>query len=247
MNIMAHWTGQTLRCIEWAHCFPKGWDLPLSVWFLQALQTLMFSLTMALRVTGCFTQFTEVSITGITSWALLTCASPLGDMAAPDIRLQIHCKSYPFGQQRKTLMCTRVFFISVSLEWSVSFYCHPLTSVFFPISLIQLCLSLCLTRAFSLPLFLFLRMISRELTSTTSLPLFVRKSGPELTSVLIFLYFMCEAPATAWLDEWCVGLCPGSDPVKHRLLKQSSQTYPLRQKSGPSLPLLTVLCSCVCC
>ena len=39
----------------------------------------------------------------------------------------------------------------------------------------------------------------------------VRKIGPELMSVPAFLYFMWYT-ATAWLDEWCVGLCPGSKP-----------------------------------
>ena len=39
---------------------------------------------------------------------------------------------------------------------------------------------------------------------------FLRKAGPELTSVPIFLHFICGTPVTAWLDEWCVGPCPGS-------------------------------------
>ena len=49
----------------------------------------------------------------------------------------------------------------------------------------------------------------------------VRKIGPELTSVPIFLYFVCGAPATAlqhglipataWLDKQCVGPCLGSE------------------------------------
>ena len=30
----------------------------------------------------------------------------------------------------------------------------------------------------------------------------MRKIGPELTSVPIFLYFMWDA-TTVWLDEWC--------------------------------------------
>ena len=30
-----------------------------------------------------------------------------------------------------------------------------------------------------------------------------RKTGPELTSVPIFLYFLCGMPTTAWLDELC--------------------------------------------
>ena len=31
---------------------------------------------------------------------------------------------------------------------------------------------------------------------------------------------------TAWLDEWCVGLCPGSGPVNPGLPEQSTQTQP---------------------
>ena len=31
---------------------------------------------------------------------------------------------------------------------------------------------------------------------------FLRKISPELTSVTIFLYFICGMPAIAWLDEW---------------------------------------------
>ena len=41
---------------------------------------------------------------------------------------------------------------------------------------------------------------------------FVRMIGPELTSVPVFLYFMWDA-ATAWLDEWCIGPHPGSEPM----------------------------------
>ena len=37
----------------------------------------------------------------------------------------------------------------------------------------------------------------------------LRKISPKLTSVPIFLYFICGSPATAWLDTWCVGLHPG--------------------------------------
>ena len=32
---------------------------------------------------------------------------------------------------------------------------------------------------------------------------FFRKISPELTSVRIFLCFICGTPATAWLDKWC--------------------------------------------
>ena len=43
--------------------------------------------------------------------------------------------------------------------------------------------------------------------------LFLRKAGPELTSVTIFFYFICELPATAWLNKWCIRPCPGSELV----------------------------------
>ena len=49
------------------------------------------------------------------------------------------------------------------------------------------------------------------------------KISLELTSVLILLYFVCETPATAWLDKRCVRPCPGSERVDPRLLKQSMQ------------------------
>ena len=49
---------------------------------------------------------------------------------------------------------------------------------------------------------------------------FVRKIGPELTSVSVFVCFMWDA-TTAWLDERCVSLRPGSEPVKPRLPKRS--------------------------
>uniref|UniRef100_A0A9L0SX71 Acylphosphatase n=2 Tax=Equus TaxID=9789 RepID=A0A9L0SX71_HORSE len=31
----------------------------------------------------------------------------------------------------------------------------------------------------------------------------LRKTGPELTSVPIFIYLICGTPATAWLGKWC--------------------------------------------
>ena len=40
----------------------------------------------------------------------------------------------------------------------------------------------------------------------------LRKIGPELTLVSIFLYFICGTPTTTWLDEWCVGWLLGSKP-----------------------------------
>ena len=44
--------------------------------------------------------------------------------------------------------------------------------------------------------------------------LFLRKIGPELMSVPIFLYFICGTPDTAWLNKWYIGPCLGSEPVK---------------------------------
>ena len=52
----------------------------------------------------------------------------------------------------------------------------------------------------------------------------LRKIGPELTSEIIFLYFVCGTPATAWLDEQCVGLRQGSEPTNLGLLKWSTRT-----------------------
>ena len=50
----------------------------------------------------------------------------------------------------------------------------------------------------------FFWKISPELTSATNSPLFLmRKTDTELTSVPIFLYFICGMPATAWLAKWC--------------------------------------------
>ena len=51
-------------------------------------------------------------------------------------------------------------------------------------------------------------------TSCVFVCLFLRKIGPELTSVPFFLYFICGTPTTAWLDKWCVGLHLGSAPAK---------------------------------
>ena len=51
-------------------------------------------------------------------------------------------------------------------------------------------------------LFIFLRKISPELTAANP-PLLLRKTGPEPTSMPIFLYFICGMPATAWLGKQC--------------------------------------------
>ena len=52
----------------------------------------------------------------------------------------------------------------------------------------------------------------------------LRKMGPELTSVPIFLYCICGMPATAWLDKRCIGPYSGSEPVNPRLPKQGART-----------------------
>ena len=62
---------------------------------------------------------------------------------------------------------------------------------------------------------------------------FLRKIGPELTSVPIFRYFTCGVPATAWLDKQSIGLRLGSEPVNHGPPKQSAQTQPLHHQAGP--------------
>ena len=43
--------------------------------------------------------------------------------------------------------------------------------------------------------------------------IFFRKIVPELTSVSLFLHFLCRMHATAWLDKRCVDVGLGSGPV----------------------------------
>ena len=60
--------------------------------------------------------------------------------------------------------------------------------------------------------FFFWRKICPELTSTANSPFaLLKKTGPESTSVSIFLYFICVMPATAWLNNRYIGPCPGSE------------------------------------
>ena len=56
-------------------------------------------------------------------------------------------------------------------------------------------------------LFFVLRKISPELTCHQYYSFFLRKIGPELKSVPIFLYFMCERPATARRAKRCHVCC----------------------------------------
>ena len=71
----------------------------------------------------------------------------------------------------------------------------------------------------SLSFFLFFKFLffwGRLALSWHLLPILLfllRKTGLELTSVPIFLYFICGTPATAWLDRRCVGPHLGSEPV----------------------------------
>ena len=50
---------------------------------------------------------------------------------------------------------------------------------------------------------------------------FLRNISPELTSVPIFLYFICGTPDTAWLDKWCIGPHLGSDLADPGPLKRN--------------------------
>ena len=43
--------------------------------------------------------------------------------------------------------------------------------------------------------------------------MYVRKIGPELTSVASLPLLCIWDAATAWLDEWCADLHPGSKPA----------------------------------
>ena len=62
-------------------------------------------------------------------------------------------------------------------------------------------------------------MIGIKAKGFFSFSFFLRKTGPELPSMPIFLYFICGMPATAWLDKQCIGLHPGSQPANPRLPK----------------------------
>ena len=53
---------------------------------------------------------------------------------------------------------------------------------------------------------------------------FLRKTGRELTSVPIFLYFIYGMPATAWLDKRCIDLHLGCEPANPGPPKQNVLT-----------------------
>ena len=52
----------------------------------------------------------------------------------------------------------------------------------------------------------------------------LRKTSLELTSMPIFLSFICGMPATAWLDKQCIGPHPGSELVKPGVPKENVRT-----------------------
>ncbi|XP_070336936.1 dnaJ homolog subfamily C member 15 isoform X1 [Equus asinus] len=52
----------------------------------------------------------------------------------------------------------------------------------------------------------------------------LRETGPDLTFVLILLYFICGMFATAWLDKRCKAPHPGSELANPGPLKQDVQT-----------------------
>ena len=71
--------------------------------------------------------------------------------------------------------------------------------------------------------FLFLGRLA--LSQLVPILLFLlRKTGSELMSMPIFLYFIRGTPATAWLDKRCVGSHPGSEPVNSRPQKRNVRT-----------------------
>ena len=75
--------------------------------------------------------------------------------------------------------------------------------------------------------FFFLRKISPELRWCYPPPVLLfmlRKTGLELTSVLIALYFIFGMPATAWLGKGCGKSTPGSEPGNARLLRRSAHS-----------------------
>ena len=69
----------------------------------------------------------------------------------------------------------------------------------------------------------YFRKIGPELTSVANIPLFF---SPQSQSTQLYILVVSPSgssmwdAATAWLDEWYVGLCPGSEPVNPRPLKQ---------------------------
>uniref|UniRef100_A0A8C4MNM5 Solute carrier family 25 member 30 n=2 Tax=Equus TaxID=9789 RepID=A0A8C4MNM5_EQUAS len=60
------------------------------------------------------------------------------------------------------------------------------------------------------------------------------KKGKYIYPFFLILPLFCMWDATtAWFDEWCLGLCLGSEPANPRLPKWSVRTYPLRYRASP--------------
>ena len=74
---------------------------------------------------------------------------------------------------------------------------------------------------------------------------FFRKTGPELTSVPIFFYFICGMPGIAWLDKCCIGPRPGSKPMNPRPKVElvNSTAMPRGQTATLFLNLITIVIS----
>ena len=86
----------------------------------------------------------------------------------------------------------------------------------------------------------FLRKISPELTSAANPPFFflLKNTGPELTSVPIFLYFICGTPITARLAKWC-HVCTGD--LNWQTLDHQSRMCALNCcTTGPS-PIIIII------
>ena len=80
-------------------------------------------------------------------------------------------------------------------------------------------------------------LVKQNPPSSSSSSFLLRKISPELTSVPVFLCFVCGMPATAWLLQSGVGLRPGTEP---RLLKQSLLNLTIRPQGQPQMLLLLI-------
>ena len=69
----------------------------------------------------------------------------------------------------------------------------------------------------------------------------LRKTGPKLTSMSIFLYVTCGMPDTSWLDKRYVCLHLGSEPVNTGPPKQNKRTSRLRHQGSPLCGLFSLL------
>ena len=76
-----------------------------------------------------------------------------------------------------------------------------------------------------------MRRIGPELTSVSffNLPLLLFFSSPKLQDIVVYPRVSASGSSmwdatTAWLDEWCVGPRPGSEPANPGPLQWSIQT-----------------------